>query len=167
MISGSSKTDYAEKFLDTLELIIGKVNLPFRDLAASQVRVASMAISILGDMIEHGILEHRLTYQIMIKKYQLFKSMDLAEMDPESPLTREYCRYLFLCRMELEDLELEEKQVNLMNPVKTDEESDALDVFKYLNSIVMTQGVRCSGANSRLVAKELSKHVTYIMDYGV
>ncbi len=133
-----NKTDYSEKFLDTLELIISKVNVPFKDLSDIQSKVVTLVLSILADMIEHGILEHRLTYQIMLKKYNLFKSFNIQDLIADHHLTKEYCRYLFLCRMELEDLELEERQINLLNVQKSEEDADALEVFKYINSIIMS-----------------------------
>ena len=73
----SDKTDYPAKFLDIIDLVLSKINRAFDQLSDEEYRVATLCVSIITDLLEYQILEHQLTYNIMLKKSALFRSLDL------------------------------------------------------------------------------------------
>jgi hypothetical protein len=76
-ISSSDKTEYAEKLLDTVELVLQRINKPITKQSVLELRLTTICVSIIADMLEvNQILEHQLTHSIMTKKYSaLFKSL--------------------------------------------------------------------------------------------
>lgn len=158
-------TDYSEKLLDILEIILWHINKPISSLSEEEGSVAALAIDILADMIEYQILEHRLTLQIMNKKYSsFFKSLYLKSINPKCALYESFLRFTLACRIELEDLELDEKQINLLNPKRSDEEKEAFDTFVYVNDFIFPI---ITHHKCLIVAKHLSKVIPYIMSYGI
>lgn len=99
-------------------MILAKVNKPITEQTPVELRLSTVCVSIIADMLEiNQILEHQLTHSIMVKKYaKLFNSMD-AQLSNHSPaaskyfdsLMREYFRYLSSSRIELDELEIEDK----------------------------------------------------------
>eukprot|EP00347_Sterkiella_histriomuscorum_P001868 403370370 len=161
-----SKTEYSEKFLDIIEKVLSKLNKSYDRLNDDEYNLATLCLSIITDMIDNQILEHQLTFKIMNKKYELFRSLDLQKMSSKSPLTREYVRYLGCCRWEIEDLELENRQINLIQAPKTEEVEDAMQIFTYVNSFVFREFLNGS-RNIQLRAQQLTKFVDYIFEYGI
>ena len=67
-MSASTKTEYAEKLLDTVELVM--LNKPLAEQSPAELRLSTVCLSIVSDLVEvNQILEHQLTQSIMTKKY--------------------------------------------------------------------------------------------------
>ena len=103
----------------------------------------------------------------MIKKYKLFQSFDLSKMNSKNPLTSEYARYISASRLELEDLELEGRQINLLQVAKSEGDEEAIEVFKYLNRWIFKQLYGYQGGNQAIRSKELAKLIPYLFEYGL
>ena len=51
-ISASTKTEYAEKLLDTVELVLARVNKPLGDQSPGELRLSTVCLSIVADLVE-------------------------------------------------------------------------------------------------------------------
>ncbi|CDW71435.1 UNKNOWN [Stylonychia lemnae] len=167
-VTSSPKTEYGEKLLDLIEKILSKVNKPFNELDDESYQVATICLSCITDLIDNQILDHQLTYKIMNQKYSIFRSFDLSKMSSNSPLTREYARFLGCCVLELDDLELDQRSFNLLQFPRTEDVKDAIQTFNFINQVVFNQLLLPShNKNLKIRAHQLKHFVTYIFEYGI
>ena len=140
-----------------------------------------MCLLILSELVEVGILEHILIYQIILKKYNNLFGKIIAEPDSHhSILVSGYISFLGNCRHQLEEFEIENGRVYRFNDALSVEDKDALGVFGHVNQCY-EQMVGFKAKDNMLVkraADEVAMQVTtekgqnyslvsYMLDQGV